>query len=276
MIKTIGTIFIGVILGILLIGCAPSSTLDAGAVQTAIAETAAANPTASKTPMPTATLEPTATATPTETPEPTSTATPTETATPTPDLRVFDADPHDFLLKVEDLPKEAKYYLPNYTWISPHRNSEIVSGWGVDEGREYLAATGRIDGWWVTYKRGTRTVIAPEEIWDNVILYRSIAGAQLVIQEYSNCTDRDLGYTMIETDLKIGDLSEICFKKKMQSNGEYRVWYLIEFSYRNILHNIEGWGWQNEVRLEYLAEIAHTLLAKLEAAPLSDQVTFEP
>lgn len=276
-------------------GCG-SSTLDPGTVQTAIAQTVAANPTMTPTLAPTATETPvptpTSTSTPTETPTPTSTATPTETPTPTltvtptetptqtpsptPDLRVIDANPQDFLLQRLDLPADAKYYLPNSSWMSPHRNSEVVSGHGVDEGREYLAATGRVDGWVVYYNRGTRTVIAPEEIFDNVVLFSTAKGAQLLMTKYSNCSEVGTEYTKVDTDLKIGDMTNVCFRREMQSSGEYKVWYLLEFSYRNYSHTVGGYGFEKEVKIEYIAEIARTLLAKLEAAPLSEKVTFEP
>jgi hypothetical protein len=189
---------------------------------------------------------------------------------------VIDADPKKFLLDLKDLPPEAKYYLPNSEWISPHRNSEIISGWGVEEGRTYLERTGRIDGWWVIYKRGTLTVTAPEEIYDNVVLYHTIEGAELIISEFSNCVDRDSGYVLVESDVQIGDFTNVCTYKEMQSSGEYRIWYRIEFTYRNYYHAVAGWGWESEVKAEFVEKIARTLLAKLEAAPLSDKVTFTP
>jgi hypothetical protein len=223
---------------------------------------------------------PTETATPTETSTPIPPSTPTETPSPTPDLRVIDADPYTFLLKAEDLPEDAYYYLPNSDWISPHRNSEVVGGWGVDEGCAYLAATGRVDGWWVYYERGTRTVIAPEQIGDNPVLFRTSEGAKLLIAQFGTCVNPDLdpgfNFIPIQTDLKIGDLSNICIDRQMQSSGENRVNLIIEFSYRNVAHAVTGWGWEDEVQLDYLAAVARTFLAKLEDMPLSDSVTFEP
>jgi hypothetical protein len=42
------------------------------------------------------------------------------------------------------------------------------------------------------------------------------------------------------------------------------------FSYRNYLHAVSGWGWEYEVKPEYVEDIARILLAKLQAAPLSN------
>ena len=266
-----------VILTLFLSACASGTpTTDPSSVQTAIAQTAAVNPISSSTPLHTETPLPTATPTSTETSTPTSTSNPTETPSPTPDLRVIDADPYTFLLKAEDLPEDAYYYLPNSEWISPHRNYEVISGWGVDEGRAYLAATGRVDGWWVYYERGTNTVIAPEEIYDNPVLFRSTEGAQLLITQYGTCVDPDKKYKPVQTDLIVGDMANMCMSREMQSSGEYKIRLIIEFSYRNVAHQLAGLGWEKEVKLDYLADVARTLLAKLEAMPLSESVTFEP
>lgn len=255
------------LVGLLLGACSPANSTPAqDDIQTAIAQTEEAKPTN------TSTLAWTNTPVPTNTPTPE----PTFTPSPTPDLRVIDADPYTFLLTKDDLPKDARYYLPNEGWISPHRNSEIISGWGVDEGRDYLAATGRVDGWWVYYDRGTQTVIAPEEVYDNVVMYRDATGAALIMEKYSTCADPDSDYANVTFDFKIGDITRACTWREMQSNGENRVWYRIEFTYRNYYHAVGGWGWEDEVTLEYVAGIAQTLFEKLEQAPLSESVTFKP
>jgi hypothetical protein len=249
--------------------CKPiSSTPNPSLIQTAIAQTEKASP--SQTP----TQENTPSPIPTETALPTITA--TQTSTPAPDLRVIDYDPYRYLLVKDDLPKDARYYLPGPGWISPHRNSEVVAGWGVNEGREYLEKTGRVDGWWVWYNRGTQTVIAPEEIYDNVVIYKSIEGAAMVIDQYGNCANPKADYVEIDTDLQIGDHSRACIYREMQSNGDNRVWYNLEFTYRNFYHELVGWGWEKDINPEYIWDVAKTLLAKLEAAPLSDTVTFKP
>jgi hypothetical protein len=268
-----------VLIALTITSCAIGTpTIDPSFVQTAIAQTAEANPTVTATQMPTETTTPPPTPTENATAKPTDT--PTDTPSPTPDLRVIDADPYTFLLKAEDLPKDANYYLPNSSWISPHRNYEVVGGWGVDEGRAYLAATGRVDGWWGYYERGTRTVIAPEQIGDNPVLFRTTEGAQILITQYGTCVnpnrDTNVTWAPIQTDLKIGDMTNVCMTREMQSSGENRVTMIVEFTYRNVSHQLSGWGWEDEVTLEYLSAIAQTLLAKLEAMPLTESVTFAP
>ena len=213
---------------------------------------------------------------PTETATPIPTSTPTETPSPTPDLREIDADPYTFLLKAEDLREDAHYYLPGSDWISPHRNYEVVQGKSAEESRAYLDATGRVDGWWVYYYLGTKTVVAPEVIIDNPVLFRTAAGAHLLLTQYSNCTSGEREYVPVQTDLQIGDLTNVCILREMQSSGEYKVMLVIEFSYRNVTHSVAGYGLEKEVKLEYITNVARSLLTKLEIIPLSESVTFEP
>jgi hypothetical protein len=266
-----------VTLVLFLAACSPQ-VVDPGLVQTAIAQTEASKPTEtlavpSNTPAPTTTRTETPTITSTFTPLPTET--PTHTPTPTLDLRVIDIDPQKLLLKTTDLPVNAKYYLPGSEWISPHRNSEILSGMGVDLGREYLNETGRVDGWWVNYGRGMRTVLAPEEIFNNVILFQTAQGAQILLDKYSNCTDAEK-FTKIEENLLIGDKTNVCLRRVRQPNGENRINLLVEFTYLNVAHTVGGWGWEKEVELAYIVEIAEKLLKDLQQLELADKVTFKP
>jgi hypothetical protein len=133
-----------------------------------------------------------------------------------------------------------------------------------------------VDGWWVAYLRGTRTVTAPEEVYDNVVLYRTVAGAALVLDERWGCRDPESDYEVIEDAPLIGDHSTACISREMQPSGRYRVSYRIEFTFRNYFHAVVGWGWEEEVRPEFILQIAQALLARLEAAPLSEEVSFQP
>jgi hypothetical protein len=252
----------------LLISCSPSEN----SISTAIAQTQAANPTNTQIPTNTTkpTLTPTATELPTETPTPTYTSTSTPIPSPTPDLRVIKEPSDKFLLQASDLPPDARYFLPDSSWISPHHNSEIISGWGREAGLEYLERTGRIDGWWVYYARGTRTVRAPEEIFHNIIQYQISDGARLTVREFNNVERGDSEWAYLEENINLGDLTVSLIRKRMQPNGKYKVDIYIKTAYRNYVSNIAGFGWEDEVTLEYMLNIARIILEKLESAQLSE------
>jgi hypothetical protein len=259
------------LVGILLIGCAPSED----AIEAVMAQTEGVKPTQTDSPVPTNTLTPSpvptdiSTPTPTETNSltPSETPTSTPTFTPTPDIRIISLDSHTFLLEKADLPEDAKYFLPGPDWISPHINQEIIQGWGTDAGREYIEKTGRIGGWWVFYARGTNTVMAPEEIYHNIIQYETNEGALLTITEFPTDKRNDI-WSRLNRDIDIGGISHCYLYKETQPNGKIRVWYLVETAYRNYVSIVQGYGWEDELSYEYVDEIAKIIIKKLEAAPL--------
>ena len=268
---------------------AQAEPVDTGAVQTAIAQTLMADWTATFTPKPTSTITPTwtPTATATETPTPTFTDTPTMTASPspTPDLRVIEISLVDFMLAASDLPEGAGYSIMerqfNVIWggrvqdIIVFKDIDVrtVSSLGLESSA--FLVDDFIDGRWIRYERGISTPIYPQTVAGTVASFRSVEGARVMVNDYSLCTKRDSVYTLVETDLQIGDVTQYCTNIEMEST-EYRGTYALVFSYRNFYHAIEAYGWEREVPLDFLADVARALLAKLEAAPLSDAVTFQP
>lgn len=257
-------ILLVVTLFMILAGCTPKeepnlqATIDASIIQT-------------QTSMSTNTNTPEPTATYTSAPTLTHTSIPTETPTltPTPDLRVIKIESKEFLLTKDDLPTEAKYYIPNSGWMSPHHNDEIIQGWGKEKGLEYLDKTGRIDGWWVYFDRGVNTVRAPEEIFHNIIQYKTSEGAYLSLTKYGTRID-DPDYDVINVEVLIGDGTIGYIRKTMQSSGEYRTSYIIETSYLNYISVVGGWGWDKDFDLEYVITVAEIAMEKLKAAPLEN------
>lgn len=248
---------------VFLAGCtaAPSE----GAVQTAIAQTQLADPSATPLPSPTATLEPTSTHTPT----PLLTETPTPT--PTPDLRIIDVDPKSILLTKAEMPADGRYYIPNETWMSIHLNSEVVSGWTVEVGRNYLEKSGRILGWWVDYLRGSTTVRMPEVVMINVVKYRTAEGAHWTATNFSrDITQPEDGWKKIENPIDFGDLNNTVTKSKITSGGDKIIQYELSYTYRNFGVFIIGYGLEKDVSIEFVNNIGRAILKKLEAAPLSD------
>jgi len=225
------------------------------------------------------TAKPTATTVSTATTEPTATVEPTATLTPspTPDVRVIDIDPRKMVMPREILPAEGKYYLVHET---PHRNSEILSTWGTDKGREYLEATGRVDGWVVVYVRGTATVRMPEYVHANAVLYRTAEGADrkdVLDRDADNpCSDQGEDYVLVKDNLDLGTSSHLCLWKEMQSNGKYYVVYHVKFIYRNV--GIQMWAEDYEDRfdMEWVIDLAERQFDHLLTLPLSSSVIFQP
>jgi hypothetical protein len=244
---------------IFLTSCAPSQ----GAIQTAIAQTNAAEPTtlkATSTPIP---------PTPTNTNTPTEIPTQTQTVTSTPDIRVIEIDPQNFLIKQEELPIEARYFIPNQSGMSLQTNTEIISDRGVEEGREYVINTGRITGWYVDRIRGVRSVLAPDEVYNFVGMYRTSQGAQLALLEYNTLKTNPMdGWKPVNIEMELGDNNIVYTRKEVNSGGNFDVVYVIEFTYRNFIVQVVTLGLEKDVTHEFSENVARTILTKLQNAPL--------
>ena len=258
-----------VILVLPMAGCGTSEEQ----IQTAIAQTEAANPTATDLVIPTSTLTPTPTVTltPTDTTTPTLTPTDKPTPTATPDLRVIIIEPRHFQLEARDLPSEGRYYMPS-GGMSPHLNSEIISGWGVEEGKAYLAETGRVSGYWSEFYRGTSTVQMPAEASCNIVQYKNSEGAELLITKYSRLFGgiREDGINWIKSnvDMDLGDINEAFYEKWTLSGGEVAVDYRINVVFRNYVFACYGIGYESDVAHEFVENQTRAVLEKLEAAQL--------
>ena len=112
-------------------------------------------------------------------------------------------------------------------------------------------------------------------IIDHVVLFRSNAGAQLMVSMHGWCARLSTDYISVETTWQIGDLNRVCVYRYVVG-GVSNVTYIIEFSYRNFYHGIQVRDTEEGMSLDYLEAMARTLLAKLEAAPLSSIVTYHP
>lgn len=245
--------------------CAPSKAV----IQTAIAETNNAEIT--KTPF--------LTNTPVNTLTPTLTVTPIPTLTPTPDIRIINTDPRKLLLQVEDLPDEGKYYLPNSTWTSLETNEEIISNRGVEKGREYVIETKRVVGWFIVYKRGTRAVRMPDEVYCFVAQHENPEGAQLAVNKFNVSTDtfyKKDNFKKVDINLNLGDVNFVSKKIRINSGGENMINYEIDFSYRNYRVALEGYGTEKDVSHDFMVSMAKIVLKKLQNSELEYPPTATP
>jgi hypothetical protein len=199
---------------------------------------------------------------------------PTSTYTPTPDLRVIDMDPRNFLLEKTELPIEPNYYIPGSNWMSPHRNYEVINELGEEFGGDYIDQTGRLDGWVVTYRKGLSRVLAPIEIYHNIIKYKDSQGALLAVREF-NLGIRDSSFNYLDSGEELGDLTVVLLAEEVNAFGEVILTYRIETAYRNFVSIIMMVGEKDEIQYEFVENIAYKIINLLEDAPLSATVTTE-
>ena len=263
----------------ILVACAPPPMLTPYVVPdefiwTAIAQTEAFQSTT--TVITSSTYTPSPTSTPTITRTPTATETPipsfTPVLSPTPDLNILTADPQEFLLKLEDLPPGAGYYIPFYLHISdglaPYSNKNVLADLGPTTGQAFIDATKRVDGWRVIFHHKIVVQGMPEEIACEVARYQTIKGARMAVMGTTL-----IGWQPVDKNIEVGDVHQVFSNAAMYTDGTRArpmLWYAITFSYRNFSVFIRMWGWSDGYNFGFVEQLARVILEKMEAAPLSN------
>ncbi len=227
---------------LIMTGCAPAPQ----AVTLTQAQTQDASPTSSYTPIPpTDTLPRTITATPN--------ATPIKTNTPsaTPGYLSLQQNLKNFLLEPADFPHDANY--SSLYDLPVHIPNQEVDN-------TFVKDAGRVDGWSIWYGKDYGSGGWLVVLSDEISLYETPGGAQLAVKNYSLH-----GFFEEINPPIIGDATRAFF---IMPDTNSQVDYVIIFSYRNLVHVIDEYGYEKEVAgiVKYYARI---LLDKLKASPLT-------
>ena len=268
---------------LLLAACAPAAP-SAEAVQTAIAQTQAAQPAQ---PTATSTLAPPPTSAPTPVPVPAGKATlpppptnlpgkpnlpanPTLSVKSTPGVGVIDVNPAELILAKPDFPIEGHYYLPIGGTYGPVTNSEAASALGAARRKRYLASSGRIHGYEAEFARGSSRLAAPDTVYNQVVLYDTADAARAAVEADADCAHFE-GMSPQNVATKLADAVVAC---RQDNNG--LVDYRMEFSYHNLVAVIEGWGSKAETEEAFFQALAQKQLEIFQAQPLAETVRFAP
>jgi hypothetical protein len=173
------------------------------------------------------------------------------------------------VLTKKEIPQEGRFYL---YYETPHRNSEIISGWGADDGARYLDESGRVDGWIKGYARGTTTTRVPEYLEIAAILYKSASGGSYADSVLGVCPED----WMLVDEPDIGDHSSLCLRKEMQPSGKSYITYELNIDYRNVRAQFWATGFEASFDLEWLFAVANLQIEKLSGFPLAESVTYTP
>ena len=150
-------------------------------------------------------------------------------------------------------------------------NEETISGWTVEEGRDYVISTGREIGWYVGFARGTRAVALPDQIVSQSIRYNSTKGAQLYMTKYGlEHTEKTGLWKKVDKKLDLGDFNTTYIRKEITSGGDYLISYSIYFSYYNFVASVSGYGLEKDVSDDFIENLARVMLDKLKTANLEE------
>ncbi len=137
---------------------------------------------------------------------------------------------------------------------------------------DYLAETGRINGWEVNvdFEGDPNLAIDQFSLYDQVALFNTVEGAQLAITRYSDRYVTEYGFTEDISPFKNGDINRSFYMRYQEqtNSGQYSLKYVIVFSYRNMVETLQESGLERPIDPIFMADIAQRLLVRLQASPL--------
>jgi hypothetical protein len=242
---------------------------------------------ATQTAYPTYTPAPTYTPIPTQTPYPTYTAIPkpTTTSTPIPSTKVITDPPQKFLITKLDLPKDGRFYTPE-GWEKAFANSEIVARSGIEEGKKFIADTGRVAGWRKNFAPGDETAPFPRQITEYLMQFKTPEGAKIAFLDQANDMYLDPEVNLVMNDVtesRIGDDTKVTYiERYLKYSNSYDVdttskdcILVTRVLYRNyvieVLQFNDLGSCPTTVKSDLGMDIAEKILTKLENAPVEDQ-----
>jgi hypothetical protein len=202
---------------------------------------------------------------------------------------------NDVLCGKEDFPGEGGYYLP-----APDVKSFVFTDEGGGEHtanfytyysqsqflgklnpiqKRYIQDTGRLDGWWVKYRKSDSSYYAgPLFIECTVEKFKTAEGARLAVLQYNATILKgspswdELGWEYYpDAGITIGDESAVMVNYT-SAKSDYNIGYLeIDFSYRNFRVRIrrDDSGPSSEINFDAIDYVAEQMLKKLEGQVLS-------
>jgi hypothetical protein len=197
----------------------------------------------------------------------------TDIPDPISDLRVITIDPEKLLCQSENLPIEGQYYIPPDGKKSSS-NEEIINSRGIEDGKDYITATGRVIGWEVQWNINNKSLELPVVIYCSVAQFKTKAGATLGLSDYNNPTKHvnpNKPSTLVDKDAGIGDMSSLYVAYQLDSVGRKNTFYELFFNYYNMQGHVYAIGLtEKDISPDLLKQIARSMLARMKEEKLID------
>jgi hypothetical protein len=178
---------------------------------------------------------------------------------------INDAKPKlkEFILRPEDLPND--YRVPS-GGERRFNNEGLINQIGELEAKEYIVATGRVDGWRIELERVNKEDIAPGRFESEVELFETNEGARTALTpEWFKAYQEDyVESTWIEDGCDIGDKCIFYYHEKYDdAAGLTTVTYEVAFVHRNLLVWILARGLDVDMSQDYVLDVAQSVYDKI-------------
>lgn len=172
----------------------------------------------------------------------------------------------DYVLRVDDMPNQYKIVADGEQHIS---NLKVINTVGEVEGKRYLAASTRMDGWSLELERVNKEELIPYTIFSQIEVFETTGGAQAAFGPdwFHAYTDEEGEPNWIEDGCDIGDACVLYYYEKLEPTTELTtLQYEVAYVYKNVLAQVMGRGLDFDMKPEYVVEAAEAQFDKINTA----------
>jgi len=179
------------------------------------------------------------------------------------DFEVMEDELSSFVVRDEDLPDEYRL-LPGGESSLP--TLALINEIGEIQAKQYISATGRVNGWKIQLERERKDVFAPSYFESSIELFETNDGAHLALTPEWYPAYQDGEPTWVDGGCDLGDECLFYYSKKHDPTTQLTTLrYEVAFVYRNVLVWVMGRGLDVDVTPEYILDAAQVLMNKLDS-----------
>ena len=175
-----------------------------------------------------------------------------------------------YVLRPEDMPDPYKIIEDGEQHIT---NLRVVNDAGEVEGKRYLAATKRVDGWSLELERRNKEDLVPATVYSYIQVFETAEGAQTAFGPdwFPAYTDEEHQANWIEDGCDIGDACVLYYYERLEPTTELTILqYEVAFVYKNTLSLVMGRGLDFDMDPDYLLNAAGIMFEKIDTAPMAE------
>jgi hypothetical protein len=185
------------------------------------------------------------------------------------DVEAMVEELENYVLRPEDMPDAYKIEVDGEQHMT---NLKVINSIGEVEGKRYIAATAREDGWYLELGRVHKADLIPATIWTYVQVYETAEGAQTAFTDYLDpYTEEESEAHFIEDGCDLGDACVMYYYERLEPTTETTILqYEVAFVYKNVLATVMGRGLDFDMNPDYLLNIASLMFDKIDAAQMAE------
>jgi hypothetical protein len=178
-----------------------------------------------------------------------------------------------YVLRPEDMPNQYKIPADGEQHMT---NLKVINSVGEVMGKRYMAASGRIDGWYLELQRVNKEELIPYTIFSQIEVFETSDGAETAfgpewLPVYQETEDDTKTPNWIEDGCDLGDACLMYYYEELDPATELTILqYEVVFVYKNVLGKVMGRSPDYDMNPEFIQNAAQILFDKIDAAPLAE------